>query len=116
MPLPSVLTRTLLRGLSGQPRSGARKYLRPDAKSQVTVEYDGAKPVRVDAVVISSQHSAEVTNDVLHADVRAKIIDAIIPAGMMDKNTKVYINPTGRFVIGGPHGDAGVTGRKIIVD
>jgi S-adenosylmethionine synthetase len=92
------------------------KYLRPDGKSQVTIEYDGAKPVRVDAVVISSQHSADVTNDTLHADVRERIIKTIVPAGMMDKNTKIYINPTGRFVIGGPHGDAGVTGRKIIVD
>jgi len=116
MPLPIMLAHKLVRGLSEQRRSGAMKYLRPDGKSQVTVEYDGAKPVRVDAVVISSQHSADVTNETLHADVRANIIDKIIPAGMMDKNTKVYINPTGRFVVGGPHGDAGVTGRKIIVD
>ncbi|MEX2271314.1 MAG: methionine adenosyltransferase [Vicinamibacterales bacterium] len=116
MPLPIMLAHKLVRGLSEQRRSGAMKYLRPDGKSQVTVEYDGAKPVRVDAVVISSQHSAEVTNETLHADVRARIIDQIIPAGMMDRNTKVYINPTGRFVVGGPHGDAGVTGRKIIVD
>ncbi|HEX6324346.1 MAG TPA: methionine adenosyltransferase, partial [Vicinamibacterales bacterium] len=116
MPLPIMLAHKLVRGLSEQRRSGAMKYLRPDGKSQVTVEYDGAKPVRVDAVVISSQHSADVTNETLHADVRANIIDKIIPAAMMDKNTKVYINPTGRFVVGGPHGDAGVTGRKIIVD
>ncbi len=116
MPLPIMLAHKLVRGLSEQRRSGAMKYLRPDGKSQVTIEYDGAKPVRVDAVVISSQHSAEVTNETLHADVRSKIIDAIIPSSMMDKNTKVYINPTGRFVVGGPHGDAGVTGRKIIVD
>jgi S-adenosylmethionine synthetase len=116
MPLPIMLAHKLVRGLSEQRRSGAMKYLRPDGKSQVTVEYDGAKPVRVDAVVISSQHSADVTNETLHADVRANIIDRIMPASMMDKNTKVYINPTGRFVVGGPHGDAGVTGRKIIVD
>ncbi|HUF25041.1 MAG TPA: methionine adenosyltransferase [Vicinamibacterales bacterium] len=116
MPLPIMLAHKLVRGLSEQRRSGAMTYLRPDGKSQVTVEYDGAKPVRVDAVVISSQHSADVTNDTLHADVRANIIDRIIPAAMMDKKTKVYINPTGRFVVGGPHGDAGVTGRKIIVD
>ena len=116
MPLPIMLAHKLVRGLSEQRRSGAMKYLRPDGKSQVTIEYDGAKPVRVDAVVISSQHSADVTNETLHADVRSKIIDAIVPASMMDKNTKIYINPTGRFVIGGPHGDAGVTGRKIIVD
>ncbi|MDQ3169088.1 MAG: methionine adenosyltransferase [Acidobacteriota bacterium] len=116
MPLPIMLAHKLVRGLSEQRRSGAMNYLRPDGKSQVTIEYDGAKPVRVDAVVISSQHSADVTNETLHADVRKNIIDTIIPASMMDKNTKVYINPTGRFVIGGPHGDAGVTGRKIIVD
>ena len=116
MPLPIMLAHKLVRGLSEQRRSGAMKYLRPDGKSQVTVEYDGAKPVRVDAVVISSQHSADVTNETLHADVRERIITQIIPAGMMDKNTKIYINPTGRFVVGGPHGDAGVTGRKIIVD
>ena len=116
MPLPIMLAHRLVRGLSEQRRSGAMKYLRPDGKSQVTVEYDGAKPVRVDAVVISSQHSADVTNDQLHAEVRANIIEKIVPASMMDKNTKIYINPTGRFVIGGPHGDAGVTGRKIIVD
>ncbi len=116
MPLPIMLAHKLVRGLSEQRRSGAMNYLRPDGKSQVTVEYDGAKPVRVDAVVISSQHSADVTNETLHADVRKNIIEKIIPASMMDKHTKVYINPTGRFVIGGPHGDAGVTGRKIIVD
>jgi S-adenosylmethionine synthetase len=116
MPLPIMLAHKLVRGLSEQRRSGAMKYLRPDGKSQVTVEYDGATPVRVDAVVISSQHSADVTNETLHQDVRERIIDTIIPSGMMDKNTKVYINPTGRFVVGGPHGDAGVTGRKIIVD
>jgi len=116
MPLPIMLAHRLVRGLSEQRRSGAMSYLRPDGKSQVTVEYDGDKPVRVDAVVISSQHSADVSNDKLHADVKANIIEKIVPASMMDKNTKIYINPTGRFVVGGPHGDAGVTGRKIIVD
>jgi S-adenosylmethionine synthetase len=116
MPLPIMLAHRLVRGLSEQRRSGAMKYLRPDGKSQVTVEYDGARPVRVDAVVISSQHSADVTNETLHQDVRERIINTIIPAELMDRNTKVYINPTGRFVVGGPHGDAGVTGRKIIVD
>ena len=116
MPLPIMLAHKLVRGLSEQRRSGAMKYLRPDGKSQVTVEYDGDTPLRIDAVVISSQHSADVTNETLHADVRANIIEKIVPASMMDKNTKIYINPTGRFVVGGPHGDAGVTGRKIIVD
>jgi len=116
MPLPIMLAHKLVRGLSEQRRSGAMKYLRPDGKSQVTVEYDGAKPVRVDAIVISSQHSADVTNDTLHADVRERIIRPIIPAGMMDTHTKIYINPTGRFVVGGPQGDCGLTGRKIIVD
>jgi S-adenosylmethionine synthetase len=82
----------------------------------VTVEYDGTKPVRIDAVVVSSQHSPDVTQDEMREDVIAKIIKPTIPASMMDKDTKVYVNPTGRFVIGGPHGDAGVTGRKIIVD
>jgi S-adenosylmethionine synthetase len=91
-------------------------YLRPDGKSQVTIEYEGTKPVRVDAVVVSSQHSAEVTNDKMRQDVVEKIVKPVIPAEMIDKETKIYVNPTGRFVVGGPHGDAGVTGRKIIVD
>ena len=91
-------------------------YLRPDGKSQVTVEYDGNKPVRVDAVVVSSQHSPDVTNEQMRADITREIISKVIPAAMMDANTKIYVNPTGRFVVGGPHGDAGVTGRKIIVD
>ena len=91
-------------------------YLRPDGKSQVTVEYEGRRPVRVDAIVVSSQHSALVTNETMREDVIEKIIQPVVPAEMIDKKTKIYVNPTGRFVVGGPHGDAGVTGRKIIVD
>ncbi len=97
-------------------REGVLDYLRPDGKSQVTVEYDGDRPVRVDAVVLSTQHSPTVTHDTIREDLIERIIDDVIPDEMMDKNTKIYVNPTGRFVIGGPHGDAGVTGRKIIVD
>jgi S-adenosylmethionine synthetase len=91
-------------------------YLRPDGKSQVSVEYDKGKPVRVDTVVVSTQHSDAVSNETLRADITQKIVAKVIPAAMMDAKTKVLINPTGRFVVGGPHGDAGVTGRKIIVD
>ncbi len=116
MPLPIMLAHKLVKGLSCLRRDGTLKYLRPDGKSQVTVEYEGTKPVRVDAVVVSSQHSPDVTQEQMRADVIEKIVKAVIPAGMMDKDTKVYVNPTGRFVVGGPHGDAGVTGRKIIVD
>src|SRR5215468_9289267 len=116
MPLPIMLAHKLARGLSECRRNGTLPYLRPDGKSQVTVEYDGTTPVRVDAVVVSSQHSPEVSQEQMRADVTEKIINAGIPANLMDKNTKIYVNPTGRFVVGGPHGDAGVTGRKIIVD
>jgi S-adenosylmethionine synthetase len=116
MPLPIMLAHKLARGLSECRRNGTLPYLRPDGKSQVTVEYDGTTPVRVDAVVVSSQHSPEVSQEQMRADVTDKIITAGIPANLMDKNTKIYVNPTGRFVVGGPHGDAGVTGRKIIVD
>ena len=116
MPLPIMLAHKLARGLSCARRDGVLEYLRPDGKSQVTVEYDGHKPVRVDAVVVSSQHSPLVTNETMREDITEKIINNVIPANMMDKNTKIYVNPTGRFVVGGPHGDAGVTGRKIIVD
>jgi S-adenosylmethionine synthetase len=108
MPLPIMLAHKLTKGLSCARRDGVLEYLRPDGKSQVTVEYDGTKPVRVDAVVVSSQHSPLVTNET--------IINRTIPAELIDQNTKIYVNPTGRFVVGGPHGDAGVTGRKIIVD
>src|SRR4051812_23757313 len=116
MPLPIMLAHRLARGLSSCRRDGSLGYLRPDGKSQVTVEYDGTKPVRVDAVVVSSQHSPDVSQEKIREDVIEKIIKPTIPAGMSDKNTKIYVNPTGRFVVGGPHGDAGVTGRKIIVD
>jgi S-adenosylmethionine synthetase len=116
MPLPIMLAHKLARGLSCARRDGALEYLRPDGKSQVTVEYEGNKPVRVDAVVVSSQHSPLVTNETMREDITDKIINRVIPEGMRDKDTKVYVNPTGRFVVGGPHGDAGVTGRKIIVD
>jgi S-adenosylmethionine synthetase len=116
MPMPIMLAHKLCKGLSCARRDGVMDYLRPDGKSQVTIEYDGTKPVRVDAVVVSSQHSAEVTNDKMRHDVVEKIVKPVIPAEMIDKETKIYVNPTGRFVVGGPHGDAGVTGRKIIVD
>ena len=116
MPLPIMLAHKLARGLSERRRDGSLGYLRPDGKSQVTIEYDGARPVRVDAVVVSSQHSPDVSQEKIREDVIDKIIKPSIPAGLSDKNTKIYVNPTGRFVVGGPHGDAGVTGRKIIVD
>src|SRR5881296_1050379 len=116
MPLPIMLAHKLAKGLSCARRDGLLDYLRPDGKSQVTVEYDGSTPVRIDAVVVSSQHSPYVTQETMKEDIVEKIINRVIPAELMDKNTKVYVNPTGRFVVGGPHGDAGVTGRKIIVD
>jgi S-adenosylmethionine synthetase len=116
MPLPIMLAHKLTKGLSRARRDGMLEYLRPDGKSQVTVEYDGNRPVRVDTVVISTQHSADVTNETLRADVTETIVNRVIPDAMRDKNTRILINPTGRFVVGGPHGDAGVTGRKIIVD
>ena len=116
MPLPIMLAHKLCKGLSCARRDGVLDYLRPDGKSQVTVEYEGRKPVRVDAVVVSSQHREDVTNEQMRADFLDKIITRVVPAHMMDRKTKIYVNPTGRFVVGGPHGDAGVTGRKIIVD
>src|SRR3984893_3235062 len=116
MPLPIMLAHRLTKGLACARRDGPLHYLRPDGKSQVTIEYEGSKPVRVDAVVVSSQHSPDVTNEKMRSDIIDKIINRVIPAEMMDQQTKVYGNPTGRFVVGGPHGDAGVTGRKIIVD
>jgi S-adenosylmethionine synthetase len=116
MPLPIMLAHGLVRRLSQTRRANDVDYLRPDGKSQVTVEYDNGRPVRVDAVVVSTQHSPTVTQETIREDMIEKVITPVIPAELMDKNTKVYVNPTGRFVTGGPHGDAGVTGRKIIVD
>jgi S-adenosylmethionine synthetase len=116
MPLPIMLAHKLVRGMSERRKSGKVDYLRPDGKSQVTVEYDGDKPVRIDAVVLSTQHSEKVDQKHIKDDLTASVIKDVIPAAMMDKDTKIYVNPTGRFVVGGPHGDAGVTGRKIIVD
>src|SRR5437867_1657336 len=112
MPLPIMLAHKLARGLSCARRDSVLEYLRPDGKSQVTVEYDGSRPVRVDAVVVSSQHSPLVNNETMREDIVEKIISRVIPQELIDKNTKIYVNPTGRFVTGGPHGDAGVTGRK----
>jgi S-adenosylmethionine synthetase len=117
MPTPISLAHKLTKKLTEVRKSGQLDYLRPDGKSQVTVEYDANfKPVRVDAVVISTQHSELVDNDTLHADILKHVIQASIPANLLDENTKYHINPTGRFVIGGPMGDTGLTGRKIIVD
>jgi S-adenosylmethionine synthetase len=116
MPLPIMLAHKLTRGLSCARRDGVLEYLRPDGKSQVTVEYDGTRPARVDTVVVSSQHSPLVTNETMRQDITEHIINRVIPPDMRDAKTKIFVNPTGRFVVGGPHGDAGVTGRKIIVD
>jgi S-adenosylmethionine synthetase len=116
MPLPIMLAHKLVKGLSCARRDGVLDYLRPDGKSQVSVEYNNGKPARVDTVVVSTQHSSLVSNDTLREDVIDKIINRVIPAEMVDSKTRFLINPTGRFVVGGPHGDAGVTGRKIIVD
>jgi S-adenosylmethionine synthetase len=116
MPLPIQLAHRLVEKLSLVRRAGTLKYLRPDGKSQVSVEYVNGKPARIDAVVISTQHGDDVSTEQLREDVRKYIIDAVVPQHLVDKNTKYHINPTGRFVIGGPHGDTGLTGRKIIVD
>ena len=116
MPLPIQLAHKLCRGLSKVRREGILDYLRPDGKSQVTIEYDGDKPVRVDTVVVSCQHAATVDQARMLEDIQEHVIRPTIPEGMLDQKTNIHVNPTGRFVVGGPHGDAGVTGRKIIVD
>ncbi len=116
MPLPIMLAQKLVRHLTAVRKSGKLKYLRPDSKSQVTVEYENEKPKRVDAVVLSSQHDDKVSQKTLKKDLIEKVIKKVIPAKLLDKNTKIFINPTGRFEVGGPHGDTGLTGRKIIVD
>jgi len=116
MPLPIMMAHKLVRQQSEVRRAGKLTYLRPDAKSQVSVEYVDGKPKRIDAVVLSTQHDDDVTTEQLRADVKNHIIDPIIPSNMVDSGTKFHINPTGRFVVGGPHGDTGLTGRKIIVD
>lgn len=117
MPYPIYLAHRLTRQLTKVRKDGTLPYLRPDGKSQVTVEYDkSGKPIRLDAVVISSQHSEDVTWEQIQEDIKKHVISPILPAELIDKDTKIYINPTGRFVIGGPNGDSGLTGRKIIVD
>ena len=117
MPYPISMAHKLARRLTEVRKNGTLKYLRPDGKTQVTVEYDeNDKPVRLDAVVLSTQHDENVTQEQIHEDIKKYVFDEIIPADMIDENTKFFINPTGRFVIGGPHGDSGLTGRKIIVD
>jgi S-adenosylmethionine synthetase len=116
MPMPIMLAHKLVHRLSQCRRDNVVGFLRPDGKSQVTVEYENGKPVRVDAVVVSTQHDAEPTHDEIEAAVIQNVIRPIVPADLMDDKTKIYVNPTGKFVIGGPQGDAGLTGRKIIVD
>ena len=117
MPYPISMAHKLARRLTEVRKNGTLKYLRPDGKTQVTVEYDeNDKPVRLDAVVLSTQHDENVSQEQIHVDIKKYVFDEIIPADMVDENTKFFINPTGRFVIGGPHGDSGLTGRKIIVD
>ncbi|MCM1213626.1 MAG: methionine adenosyltransferase [Lachnospiraceae bacterium] len=117
MPYPISLAHKLTRQLTKVRKDGTLKYLRPDGKSQVSVEYDdNGKPIRLEAVVLSTQHDEDVTQEQIHADIRKYVFDEVLPKELIDENTKFFINPTGRFVIGGPHGDAGLTGRKIIVD
>ena len=116
MPLPISLAHKLSRQLTKVRKDGTLTYLRPDGKTQVTVEYDDGKPVHVDTIVISAQHSPEVTREQIEKDLIEFVIKPVLSDGLFDENTKLFINPTGRFVIGGPQGDAGLTGRKIIVD
>ena len=116
MPLPIMMSHRLVRGLSEARRTGGLDYLRPDGKSQVTGEYEGNVPIRIDTVVVSSQHSESVSIDKIREEITAQVIKKIVPTDLLDANTKIYVNPTGRFVRGGPHGDSGLTGRKIIVD
>ena len=116
MPLPIVLAHKLAKKLAQLRKDGTLGYLRPDGKTQVTVEYDGKTPVRVDTIVLSTQHDAEVLQERIAADMKESVIKAVIPVGLLDENTKYLINPTGRFEIGGPEGDSGLTGRKIVVD
>ena len=116
MPLPIMLAHKLTRRLADVRKEGLLDYLRPDGKSQVTVQYENRKPVKVETVVISSQHSETVSNEQIHADIREHVIQAVVPSEMLDRTTSFHINPTGRFVVGGPQGDTGLTGRKIIVD
>lgn len=116
MPMPIMLAHKMMRRLADLRKGNIVDYLYPDGKCQVTVEYDGDRPVRVDTIVLSAQHHAEVKNEKLHADLKQLVINEIIPAELRDDKTRIFINPTGRFVIGGPQGDSGVTGRKIIVD
>jgi S-adenosylmethionine synthetase len=118
MPLPIMMAHKLVRQLSSEVRRrrASSRFPRPDGKSQVSVEYVGGKPKRIDAVVVSTQHSDDVSTESCAREVKKHIIDAVIPSNMVDSQTKYHINPTGRFVVGGPHGDTGLTGRKIIVD
>ena len=116
MPLPITLAHKMAKRLTEVRKNGTLAYLRPDGKTQVTVEYDGETPVRVDAVVVSSQHAADVSLEQIREDIIREVITPIVPAELLDADTKIYVNPTGRFVIGGPMGDTGLTGRKIIVD
>ena len=116
MPYPISLAHKLSRQLTKVRKDGTLSYLRPDGKTQVTVEYDDGKPSRLDAVVLSTQHDPDITQEQIHEDIKREVFDKILPADMVDDETKFFMTPTGRFVIGGPHGDAGLTGRKIIVD
>lgn len=116
MPLPIMLAHKLAKRLTDVRKDGTLTYLRPDGKTQVTVEYDGKMPVRVDTVVVSTQHADDVSQEQIAADIRRYVVDAVIPASLLDERTRFLINPTGKFVIGGPEGDSGLTGRKIVVD